>query len=200
MQVEEGEVIVMNVKQKKAARSKTKKQFELIRSEYWPEINDDDLWNRQESDGYATLPRAMPQVMAIIDALAEKGKPVSLTYLALWFRAYDLDMQLRILAPRQLAIESGFSGERAVNTWQGRMQKLAELGFIKVAQGNSGLYEYVLILNPYHVIYRKSVDFNTTSLQGLYRELKIRASEIGAKDIDEIERRVESRHNERAVQ
>lgn len=178
----------MNSKQKKAAKMKIKRQFELIRSQYWPEISNDDLWNRQESDGYATLPRTMPQIMAIIDALGEKGKPASMTYLALWFRAFDLDMQLRIQTPRQLAVESGFGGERAVNTWQGRMQKLADLGFIKVAGGHAGLYEFVLIPNPYHVIYRQHVNgfFNTTTLQELYRDLQMRALEVGAKDMDEV--------------
>lgn len=178
----------MNAKQKKAVSDKLAKQLELIRQQYWPDVTDDQLWDRRKSGGFTTIPRSMPQIMALIDALAEKGKPPSQAYLALWFRVFDTAMQVRITSPGQIAAESGFGGERAISTWQGRMQKLLELGFIKVGKGTAGPYEYVLILNPYHVIYRLCQDgqLDSATLQQLWHELRLRAVDIVAKDLDEI--------------
>lgn len=178
----------MNAKQKRAAQEKLDKQLELVRQQHWPEVQDGELWNRQKNDGYTTIPRAMPQIMAIIDALADKGKPASQTYQMLWYRVYDLHMQVHITTPGQLAVESGFGGERAVSSWQGRMQKLVELGFIKAAKGNDGPFEFVLIMNPYHVIYQleQAGRMDTQHLKQLVYELKLRAVRIGAKDLDQI--------------
>lgn len=178
----------MNVKQKKAVLSKLEKQLEMLREQHWPSITDNDLWNRKESDGYTTIPRAMPQIMAIIDALADKGKPPAQTYLTLWFRVFDTHMQVRITSPGQLALEAGFGGERAISTWQSRMQKLVELGFIMTAKGSAGLYEYILIPNPYHVIHRlhKTGALQSNTAQELWHQLRMRAVEIGAKDLDAI--------------
>lgn len=176
----------MNAAQKKAASVKLQKQFKLVREQYWPEVTDNDLWNRKASDGYATLPRTMPQIIAIIDALCPKGKPASMTYMALWFRGFDLMMQLRITSPGYLANESGFGGERAITTWQGRMQQLSDIGFIKVAKGPAGPYEHVIIPNPYHVIYglHKNGGLDIPYLKDLYREFVMRSGEIGAKDLE----------------
>lgn len=176
----------MNETQKKATSVKLEKQFRLAREQYWPGITDNDLWNRKTSHGFATLPRTMPQIMAIMDALCPKGKPASMTYMALWFRGFDVMMQLRITSPGYLANESGFGGERAITTWQGRMQQLLDLGFIKVAKGPAGPYEHVIIPNPYHVLYglHKSGVLNTSHLKELYSELVMRSGEVGAKDLE----------------
>lgn len=178
----------MNAKQKKAVLSKLDKQLELVHQQYWPGVHDWELWNRKKNDGYTTIPRAMPQIMAIIDALADKGKPASQAYLMLWFRIYDLHMQVHINSPGQLAVESGFGGERAVSSWQSRMQKLVELGFIKAAKGNEGPYEFVLVMNPYYVIHQldQAGRFDTQNLQKLLIDLRIRAVKVGAKDLEQI--------------
>lgn len=176
----------MNEKQKIAASAKIEKQFDLARKQYWPEVEDVDIWNRKNSKGFATLPRAMPQIMAIIDAISPKGKPASSTYLALWFRSYDLQMQVQIRTPAYFAAESGFGGERAITTWQGRMQQLLNFGFIKVEKGRTGPYENVLILNPYNVIYRlhENGELSSPHLSELYNETVMRANEVGAKDFE----------------
>jgi hypothetical protein len=150
---------------------------------FWPAVQVDvDLWHRTRCDGFCTMPRTMPQIFAIIDALT-KGKPASSTYLALWCRAPD-EMLVRIQSPLSLASESGFSGERALTTWQARMQRLAELGFIKIAAGQAGAFEFILIMNPYRVIYQMHQDGKIPD--SLYNAFFVRATEVGAQDIAEI--------------
>ena len=52
----------------------------------------------------------------------------------------------------EIAFHSGFTGQRAVRTWKGRLKLLAEMGFLKLAEGPSGDCSYALIMNPYHII------------------------------------------------
>ena len=56
--------------------------------------------------GFATLPRALPLITLIQDKLSN-GKPLSSTYLSLWFRGND-DGFINIKNEKDLAIESGF--------------------------------------------------------------------------------------------
>ena len=42
-------------------------------------------WNRKENDGFTTIPRWLPIINRIMDKLSQ-GKPISSTYLSLWFR------------------------------------------------------------------------------------------------------------------
>jgi hypothetical protein len=61
----------------------------LMRKAYWPEVTDDMMWDRKIKEGFTTIPRTMPYFYKIMDELADKGKPVSNTYFALWCRAFD---------------------------------------------------------------------------------------------------------------
>ena len=65
------------------------------------------------------------------------------------------------------------------------MQRLAKLGFIGVKPGPLGELSYVVIYNPYHVIKRaylaKQIHENK------WQALVIRANEVGAFDIDDID-------------
>src|SRR5207302_7974204 len=76
-------------------------------------------------------------------------------------------------------------GQRALRTWRDRMQRLANLGFIGAKPGPLGELSYVVIYNPYHVIKRaylaKQVHENK------WQALVIRANEVGAFDIDDID-------------
>lgn len=178
----------MNEKQKRAAAKKDATKAEIIRQQYWPEVADGELWDRKRCVGFATMPRPMPQIMALIDALGPKGKPASQAYFALWCRLFD-GMLLKIQTPGYLARESGFGGERATSTWQGRMQTLVDLGFIKAAPGDAGPFEHILVLNPYRVLYRlnKAGQLASPALSALYAALMLRAVDIGARDLDELE-------------
>lgn len=172
----------MTAKQAAARVTKMAKQNEEWRKKYWPEVTDEDLWLRKSKTGFTTIPRALPQIMAIIDALT-KNTPASKTYFALWCRSFD-EMVIRIQHPMTMAAESGFSGPRQLTTWQSRMTLLKEHGFIKTAKGQAGAFEFVVLLNPYTVA--KTLYETKTlppSLTELYDALELRASEIGADDL-----------------
>jgi len=56
--------------------------------------------------------------------------------------------------PSTFAVEAGFHGKRAVDTWRKRMKVLTELGFIVPKKGDAGDYNYVLLMNPIFAIER----------------------------------------------
>jgi len=169
----------------KKRRSKIARQKLALRGTLWPELKPDDprLWMRERSDGWLSVPRAMPLLMQIMDNLS-KGKPVSSTYLDLWCRAYD-DSFVVANKAREMAFISGFTGERAERTWAGRMRTLQELGFIDIAEGPNGPINYVLIYNPYQVVHRHHENGSINA--ATYNALKARMIEIGAQDLDEAE-------------
>lgn len=161
---------------KKIARQKLS-----IRQSMWPDLAEEQLWNREKTKGWLTVPRAMPLLLRIMDILAPKGKPVSQTYLDLWCRTYD-DSFVIVNKPREMAYYSGFSGERAERTWATRMRILAELGFIDIRPGTNGPIHYLLLYNPYRVITRHYKDGRVGD--GAYNALKERVIEIRADEFD----------------
>jgi hypothetical protein len=163
-------------------RSILKRQLEA-RSKIWPDVTNVMLWDRTERDGFATVPRALPLIMNIMDGLSGKGFPVGQTYFEMWCRLYD-ELFLTLNRPEEMAFYAGFTGQRAVRTWKDRVKRLADLGFIDLKSGPLGDMSYAIFFNPYHVIKR-------AYLKGLvaedkYRALVIRMNEIGAFDLDDI--------------
>lgn len=146
-----------------------------LRTRIFGSLEDVELWHRGTDDGYIHLPRVLPLVVNIIDALT-KGKPAGQTYLALWFRNYD-EMIVDVTDEASLAYESGFYSERRVTTWQQRMQSLHDLGFIRAHKvGNR--YQYALILHPVEVIKRLNTEKKIQ--QEMYEIFQHRAYEVGA--------------------
>ena len=142
------------------------------------------LWS-MSNDGWVALPRLMPLMLSIMDDLSGKGFPVSCTYLELWSRIRIEESFLALNRPEEMAFHAGFEGQRALRTWKDRVQRLANLGFIGVKCGPLGALSYAVIYNPYHIIRR-------AHLKGLVQENKwqalvIRANEVGAFDIDDID-------------
>lgn len=163
-------------------RKKTIDQKKLaMRKKFWPEISDTDLWTTTK--GWLTVPRTLPLLMRIMDALAEKGKPVSPTYLDLWCRTYNDDSFVIADKPHEMAFYAGFSGQRAHNTWMARIRHLVDLGFILISEGASGPAHYILILNPYHVI-KRHID-NGNIQPAFANALVERMIKIGADDLDD---------------
>jgi len=150
-----------------------------LRSQLWPELDENDLWTRKTKKGFTTIPRPMSIILHIVDDLS-KGKPLSTTYLALWCWVFDESM-VTIDNPREMAFEVGFSGQRAEATWMSRMKILAGLGFIDIKRGPSGPYNYVLILNPFKVIKGLYSDKKIPELS--YISLFKRAQKVGANDL-----------------
>lgn len=154
-----------------------------LRKKLWPLISDNDLWLRNDRTGFATLPRAMPIILTIMDGM-NKGRRVSTTYLDLWCRVLD-EMFVQIQSPQAMAFASGFEGERAVRTWRERMVWLKEKGFVDTKPGASGELSYVVLLNPYHVIRRHYEAKHPGITEARYIALMARAHEIRATDLDE---------------
>ena len=121
---------------------RAKQQMEI----QFPNYPDELLWHRKLNDGYSTIPRTLPLAMQAIDSQS-KGQPAGHTLLCLWIRAPDHPF-LTIEAPATFAAETGFDGERAVDTWRRRMRTLRDLGFIEAKKGPTGDFHYVLLLNP----------------------------------------------------
>lgn len=157
------------------------KQLEL-RKKLWPELDESRLWVRQKKDGFTTIPRNMPLFLKIMNELSA-GMPLSSTYLELWCRSWD-ECFVNLNRQAEMAFEAGFTGQRALTTWRGRMRKLAQLGFIGLKPGPSGDMSYAIIWNPYEVI-KKLHDNKASGLaEDSYNALIGRASEIGADDLD----------------
>jgi len=169
----------MNVKQRQARGRKIKSRTLRLREEFWPDVNEDNLWVRTKHQGFITAPRPLPMILQIMDAAA-KGKPISTTYLALWCRVWD-ESVVTINSEYELALESGFSGQRATSTWRSRMRALQDLGFIDVKPGPKGPFNYVLIFNPYDVIMRMNGEGRVQEQK--YNALYARAQEVGANDL-----------------
>jgi hypothetical protein len=128
-------------------------------------------------------------IASIADDLATKNKRVSSTYIGLWCRVWDAGV-VEIINEWEVASESGFSGERRVYTWRDRIKELSKIGLIKVSEGPKGPYQFVLILNPYHVMYELNKQNELQS--GRWLALTERSKEIGASDIAEYEAMIDS--------
>ena len=160
--------------------SKIQQQKAALRKSLWPNLDDKALWDWQTSDGWLNVPRAMPLLLQIMDRMSN-GKPVSATYLDLWFRTYN-DSFVVASSHRQMAFYSGFTGERAEHTWASRVRILAELGFIDVKSGPNGPISYILMWNPYQIVRRHRGDGRVDERS--YNALMERMIEIGASDLE----------------
>ncbi|MEN3940260.1 hypothetical protein WJU23_03120 [Prosthecobacter sp. SYSU 5D2] len=165
-------------------KAKISEQKLALRQRVWPDITEEDLWIRKARVGFTTIPRILPLMAVIMDSLS-KNKPVSSTYFDLWCRAYDECFVVLNKQP-EMAFHSGFSGQRAVQTWSERIKILDKLGFIKVASGPNGPLSYVLILNPYKVVQRVCKTKPDLIREDLQNALHERAIEIGATDLEDV--------------
>ncbi len=165
------------------AKAITKKQL-AQRELLWPG-SEPWLWHRLANKGFATIPKTMPIILQIMDDLSN-GKPVSSTYLGLWCETWDNSM-VNVSKPQDMAHAAGFSGQRAVYTWAGRMQLLHKLRFIDIKPGKSGDISHVLIWNPHRVIRWHHAQKTPGLLEANFNGLLERALDIGANDmIDDV--------------
>jgi hypothetical protein len=122
----------------------------------------------------------MTLFMRAMDELSS-GERISQVYLDLWCRAPD-EMFLALDRPQDMAFASGFSGQRAVQSWNNRIDTLAELGFIHLAPGAVGKRGHAAILNPYIVVRNLRAKIS----RELYNTLLSRTQEIGADDLADV--------------
>ena len=110
-----------------------------------------------------------------------KGKPAGMTYLAIWCRLNSPGI-VELSSEKSMAFETGFSGERAVDTWRKRMKQLKALGFIDYKGVADHDYQWVLVLNPHHVVQRLGSKVQERLRSAWWQ----RGLEIGAKDLKEL--------------
>jgi len=164
---------------KKKRVSTAEKKRQEVRKAVWPALAERDLWLRSTSKGYTTIPRTLPLIVEIINCMT-KGAPAGGVYFELWCRAFD-EMFVDMDDAEGMAFAAGFSGQRAVTTWRGRIQALEKLNFIDVQK--RGGHSYALILNPYHILYAHHLMKTPGLTEDHFASLKIRATEIGARDL-----------------
>jgi hypothetical protein len=163
--------------------SKIREKRAALRKELWGNLDLSWLWNRKTHNGFITIPRTMPIILQIIDDLS-KGTPASSTYFALWCRSLDDDSMIEIKDRNEFALESVFSGSRAVSTWTARMKLLRDLQFIDTKEV-SHEFSYVLIWNP-HLVLKSLASNQKIPRMEFYNSLVKRAIDIGCKDFIEV--------------
>lgn len=154
-----------------------------LRENFWPGLEDEQLWLRKKRTGFTTVPRTMSLIGRLMDQLSGKGFPLFSTYFALWCRVYD-EAFVEIRNERELAFEAGFSGTRGEVTWRTRMRRLKELGFIDIRPGLASEMQYVLILNPIHTIVAAYQRLDLAH-DLAYSALQARLIEVGADDMED---------------
>ncbi len=108
------------------------------------------IWNRKDETGFITVPRTLSMILTLIKILGEKNDP-SRVYLELWSRQRD-DGFVEIDDPDELAQAAGFYRSRRVRSLREALDRLHELGLIRIAGKGQRKYAFILILHPHDVI------------------------------------------------
>jgi hypothetical protein len=168
---------MVTVKQGTKKRSNMVERAKELMEIHFPEMSKSIMvWKRSSNFGFTTIPRTLTIAMQAID-MQSKGTPGGHVLLCLWARAPDHAL-LSIDNPTTFAHESGFHGERALNTWRKRMKILRDLHFIETKPGATGEFHYVLLLNPNGAVERMRLENKIQD--SIYSRFIERATEIGA--------------------
>jgi len=118
---------------------------ETIRNDYWPA---DDAWTGVNEKGWFRAPRTLPLLLTLLRFKNLSGRldptPV---YLELLARHFDNGV-IEMTHEGDHAYAAGYSGKRAMRSWQERMKLLERLGFIRVKPIGNQKHRYVLIVHP----------------------------------------------------
>ena len=165
-----------NAKQSQTRRLKMSERAQLQLALHFPDVPDTLLWRRSSNDGFTTVPRTLPIAMQAIDDKSN-GAPAGHSLFCLWARAPDNPLVM-VENPATFAVETGFTGERAIDTWRKRMRRLRELGFIRTKPGPSGEFHFILLLNPNVAV--ELMRQKGLVQDGLYSRFIERAADVGA--------------------
>lgn len=159
------------------------RQIEL-RNRLWPEVQPHHLWQWGvgKNNGYCAIPKALPIILAIMDDMSDKK--VSSVYLELWTRTFDNSFAV-LSKPKEMAFHAGADGQRGERTWKERIQALAKLGFIGLAEGPSGPLSYAILYNPFKVIKYHHEQGTKGLSKAKYSSLLERTLEVGANDLND---------------
>lgn len=147
------------------------------REQLWPG-SFEYVWCRKHQDGFATVPRLLPLVLALIRRVSPSGDPCPV-YVDLWCRVFDEGF-VKVTDPHAFAFSSGYSGQRALRTWRERVDTLADLGFIQVKPGAGYEVGYILLVDPLKVIARNKREGRLDDEEAWWSAYVDRAEEIGA--------------------
>jgi hypothetical protein len=108
----------------------------------------EEPWIGGKEKGWFRAPRTLPLILGLVDSkqLSGRSRP-STVYLELWARDMGEGL-IEMKAEEEHAYGSGYSGPRAVRTWQERMRILEKLGFIRIRHVGNQRYKYVLLVHP----------------------------------------------------
>ncbi len=166
------------VREAKAAVSYDKRLLTSL----WPDAEDRRWKWGKDNVGWATIPKTFPQLFRAMDHLS-KGAPLSPTYLALWCYTRNNGF-VRLTNHQEMAVASGFDGQRAVRTWQERMRKLRDLGFIETREAHGNEFGYVFLPNPHVVLINHFRNKTAPVLESDYNDFIARAMDVRAKDVE----------------
>lgn len=165
----------MSERGKAAMREKFTSDLVSLREQCFPGCPEDELWGTKgkKPKGWIPFPRVMPYLLVGLDSIEGVGI-LSMTYLALWARMNEGFVCIK--NEHELAVESGFVGQRAVLTWRSKMKCLIELKAIVAQEGSYGEYSFVLVRNPYKIL----KEIENKMRKGLFLNAVQRAQEVGA--------------------
>lgn len=137
------------------------KKREKIRREFW---SGEDAWTMTNEIGWFRAPRTLPLILQVLNLheISGNASPGNV-YLELLARHIDNGV-VEMSSESDHAFAAGYTGSRAVRSWQERMQILEKSGFIKTDQVGNQKYKYVLLVHP------------TVAMQKLYEQKKVPAA------------------------
>jgi hypothetical protein len=127
---------------------------DTLRNEYFPA---EDAWTGVNEKGWFRAPRTLPLLLSLMRSKALSGRlDPSPVYLELPARHFDGGV-IEMIHEADHAYAAGYTGRRAMRSWQERMKLLEKLGFIRVKPIGNQKYRYVLIVHPTAVVERLKV-------------------------------------------
>jgi hypothetical protein len=138
----------------------------------------DNIWSRKTHDGWTTVPRLLPLIMALIKQLSTPGD-ASAAYFELWGRVYDEGL-VTINHEAECAYAAGYTGSRAIRTWRERMQALESLGFINSVTTGNRMFAQILIVDPILIAVQLRNKPRTRVPDEWWSAFVARALEVGA--------------------
>ena len=122
---------------------------EKLRNDYFPS---EDAWTGANEKGWFRAPRTLPLLLSLMRSKALSGRlDPSPVYLELLARHFDGGV-IEMVHEADHAYAAGYTGRRAIRSWQERMKLLEKLGFIRVKTIGNQKYKYVLIVHPTAVV------------------------------------------------
>jgi hypothetical protein len=153
---------------------------ETLRNSYWPT---EDAWTGANEKGWFRAPRTLSLLLTLLRSKALSGRlDPTQVYLELLTRHIDGGV-IEMSYEADHAYAAGYSGRRAIRSWQERMKLLEKLGLIRIkAIGNRG-YRYVLIVHPVVAIERlKAKNLIRAEWLDVYRARQMETKEESYED------------------